>query len=352
MTLLQLMMCILLVVVTRPFAGSQLTWCDEIDASTQDHLHHRSTLTSSPPSPPSLTPRCAEIDASTQDPLHHRAALMHVAAERAEAVVIICLPCEHNDAVAAANVVRLDPPSQGVALERVQPLSLDVGLTDVTAHFSGVGEVGVSVFISGWLEVAGGYGGSWEVGELGKEGASGDASRGGWWKWLHASGNVRGATPSWQWTVSTCNWHLALPTHNLAPSHAVGGQHRQPGRLRLPDAHVAGLPRCPCALQILLIKTQPCPHTTIPPPTQMAASIGSLGACGFLIRARQACAAPQLTYSRFKVGAWHAADVPIVVKGTRPPMKVGGGQGLGGFLAGGLDSANNPRVERARANRP
>ena len=61
----------------------------------------------------------------------------------------------------------------------------------------------------------------------------------------------------------------------------------------------------------------------------MAANIGSLGACGFLIRARQACAAPHYTASRFRVGAWHAADVPIVVKGTRPPMKVRGWPGLG-----------------------
>jgi hypothetical protein len=66
---------------------------------------------------------------------------MHVAVERAEAVVIICLPCAHNDAVAAGNVVRLDPPSQGVGLERSQPLSLDVGLTDITAHFGGAEEV-------------------------------------------------------------------------------------------------------------------------------------------------------------------------------------------------------------------
>jgi hypothetical protein len=66
---------------------------------------------------------------------------MHVAAERAEAVVIICLPCAHNDAVAAANVVRFDPASKGVGLERTQPISLDVGLTDLTAHFSGVEEV-------------------------------------------------------------------------------------------------------------------------------------------------------------------------------------------------------------------
>jgi hypothetical protein len=54
----------------------------------------------------------------------------------------------------------------------------------------------------------------------------------------------------------------------------------------------------------------------------MAANIGSIGACGFLIRARQSCLPPQYTPSRFRVGGWHAADVPIVVKGTRPPMKV------------------------------
>jgi len=91
--------------------------------------------------PPIPHPRCTEIASSILDPLHHRAALMHVAIERAEAVVIICLPCAHNDGVAAANVVRLDPPSQGVALERSQPISLDVGLTDMTVHFGGVEEV-------------------------------------------------------------------------------------------------------------------------------------------------------------------------------------------------------------------
>jgi hypothetical protein len=65
----------------------------------------------------------------------------------------------------------------------------------------------------------------------------------------------------------------------------------------------------------------------------MAASIGSIGACGFLIRARQAAAAPQTTDSRFRVGHWHAAGVPIVVKGTRPPMKVGRARGRRGKWA-------------------
>lgn len=76
-----------------------------------------------------------------RDPLHHNAALMHLALERAEAVVIICLPCAHNDAVAAANVERVDPPSAGVALERSQPISIDCGLSDMTVHFGGVEEV-------------------------------------------------------------------------------------------------------------------------------------------------------------------------------------------------------------------
>ena len=67
---------------------------------------------------------------------------MHVSAARAEAVLIICLPCAHNDAVAAGNVVRVDPPSQGVAMERFQPISVDAALTDMAVHFGGAEEVG------------------------------------------------------------------------------------------------------------------------------------------------------------------------------------------------------------------
>jgi hypothetical protein len=56
---------------------------------------------------------------------------------------------------------------------------------------------------------------------------------------------------------------------------------------------------------------------------QMAATIGSVGASGLLIRARQVAAPPQTRPMRMAVGLWHEADAPIVVKGTRPPMKVG-----------------------------
>eukprot|EP00878_Enallax_costatus_P022641 GHUV01024035.1.p1 GENE.GHUV01024035.1~~GHUV01024035.1.p1 ORF type:complete len:1545 (+),score=576.84 GHUV01024035.1:595-5229(+) len=55
---------------------------------------------------------------------------------------------------------------------------------------------------------------------------------------------------------------------------------------------------------------------------EMASTVGSLGASGLLIRARQLSAPPQTRPMRMHVGAWHQADVPIVVKGTRPPMKV------------------------------
>lgn len=58
---------------------------------------------------------------------------------------------------------------------------------------------------------------------------------------------------------------------------------------------------------------------------QMAATIGSAQASGLLVRARQVCAPPQTRPMRMAVGRWHAADVPMVVKGTRPPMKVGAG---------------------------
>jgi hypothetical protein len=57
---------------------------------------------------------------------------------------------------------------------------------------------------------------------------------------------------------------------------------------------------------------------------QMACTIGSIGASGLLVRARQVCAPPQTRPMRMAVGRWHAADVPVVVKGTRPPMKVRG----------------------------
>lgn len=55
---------------------------------------------------------------------------------------------------------------------------------------------------------------------------------------------------------------------------------------------------------------------------QMASTIGSIQASGLLVRARQVCAAPQTRPMRMAVGQWHEADVPVVVKGTRPPMKV------------------------------
>lgn len=55
---------------------------------------------------------------------------------------------------------------------------------------------------------------------------------------------------------------------------------------------------------------------------QMASTIGSVQASGLLVRARQVCATPQTRPMRMAVGRWHAADVPMVVKGTRPPMKV------------------------------
>lgn len=58
---------------------------------------------------------------------------------------------------------------------------------------------------------------------------------------------------------------------------------------------------------------------------QMASTIGSIQASGLLVRARQVCAAPQTRPMRMAVGQWHAADVPVVVKGTRPPMKVRNG---------------------------
>lgn len=56
--------------------------------------------------------------------------------------------------------------------------------------------------------------------------------------------------------------------------------------------------------------------------SQMASTIGSVQASGLLVRARQVCLPPQTRLMRMKVGRWHEADVPMVVKGTRPPMKV------------------------------
>jgi hypothetical protein len=58
------------------------------------------------------------------------------------------------------------------------------------------------------------------------------------------------------------------------------------------------------------------------PFVQMASTIGSVQASGLLVRARQVCAPPSTRPMRMAVGRWHAADVPVVVKGTRPPMKV------------------------------
>jgi len=136
------------------------------------------------------------ISAATAAPQHHRAALMHVAAASAETVVIICLPgYGPSFDWALGHIQRVDPPSEGVGMDRIQSISIDAGITDLAAHFSGVKE--------------------------------------------------------------------------------------------------------------------------------MAAGIKHLGASGLLLRARQIAAEPQYTPMRMRVGAWHAADVPMVVKGTRPPMKVG-----------------------------
>lgn len=76
---------------------------------------------------------------------------MHVHAGRVEGVVMICLPNTHNRNVAISNIVRLDPPSQGVNFDKVQAISLDAGLTDVTAHFAGVEQVSVPQHVSAWL---------------------------------------------------------------------------------------------------------------------------------------------------------------------------------------------------------
>lgn len=54
---------------------------------------------------------------------------------------------------------------------------------------------------------------------------------------------------------------------------------------------------------------------------QMSATIAGLNACGLLIRARQLTAQPQQELQTFRVGHWHAAGVPISVKGTRAPIK-------------------------------
>lgn len=80
----------------------------------------------------------------------------------------------------------------------------------------------------------------------------------------------------------------------------------------------------------------PAPH----PLPQTAASMRTLAASGLLVRARQLTAAPQTRPQRFNVGCWHAADVPITVKGTRAPMKVWAlGVAWSGLLFAGQDQS-------------
>lgn len=85
--------------------------------------------------------RCAELAAASHDILHPGGALLHVGVASLEAVLLVCLPGAANDAMAAANIVRVDPASEGVALREVKQLSLDMSLTEAAVHISGIAQV-------------------------------------------------------------------------------------------------------------------------------------------------------------------------------------------------------------------
>ncbi len=85
--------------------------------------------------------KCSELRRQLGELQTQHGALMHLSAGRASGVVMICLPSAPGSAsheLAVSNIVRVDPSSQGVLFDKTQQISLDVGVSDITVHFSGV----------------------------------------------------------------------------------------------------------------------------------------------------------------------------------------------------------------------
>lgn len=56
--------------------------------------------------------------------------------------LVVCLPSLDNNALAATTIPRIDPPSEGILMERFIPLSLDACLGEVVLFASGAEQVG------------------------------------------------------------------------------------------------------------------------------------------------------------------------------------------------------------------
>lgn len=55
--------------------------------------------------------------------------------------LVVCLPSAENDVLAASTIQRVDPPSEGILMERFIPLSLDACLGEVVMFASGAEQV-------------------------------------------------------------------------------------------------------------------------------------------------------------------------------------------------------------------
>lgn len=80
---------------------------------------------------------CKDIARQALDPVNPAGDILHVAAQHGHGVVMVAKPTPANHAVAVANIVSMDPTSEGITFEKVVPVSLDVGLTGVTVHMGG-----------------------------------------------------------------------------------------------------------------------------------------------------------------------------------------------------------------------
>lgn len=60
---------------------------------------------------------------------------------RLQLALVLCLPSLGNNALAASTIPRIDPPSEGILMERFIPLSLDACLGEVVLFASGAEQV-------------------------------------------------------------------------------------------------------------------------------------------------------------------------------------------------------------------
>lgn len=62
---------------------------------------------------------------------------MRAAAESLEAVIHIGGTSTTDLAAAEAHIVAVDPPSEGIPMQQLRKLQLDVSLADIAVHFGG-----------------------------------------------------------------------------------------------------------------------------------------------------------------------------------------------------------------------